>query len=315
MKVLFLDTVHPVLSERLSKHGMACIDASGTEPLEAVQAHPDVQGIVLRSRIRVDATLMDRLPDLKFICRSGAGLENIDVASAQFRDIKVYNSPEGNRDAVGEHALGMLLSLLNLLREADRSMRDGHWDREGHRGMELAGRTVGILGYGNMGSAFAGKLSGIGCKVMAFDPYRRGIDGDHNDTVRAVDLATLQRETDVLSLHCNLTPETRGMVDRGFLGSFAKPIILINTARGAIMRTADLLDALQTGQVIAAGLDVFERETSSFETVANEGDPVWMRLMAHPRVQVSPHVAGWTEESYVKLSSTLADKVLADFGR
>lgn len=314
MKVLFIDTVHPVLAERLTAAGMTCVDGTSIPAFEAVQAHSDAAGIVIRSRVRVDADFMDRLPDLKFICRSGAGLENIDLAVAQFRGIKVYNSPEGNRDAVGEHALGMLLSLLNLLREADRSLREGHWDREGHRGMELAGRTVGILGYGNMGTAFAGKLTGMGCRILACDPYRSSFDGDHHGKVEAVDLPTLQREADVLSLHCNLTPETKGLVDRTFLASFAKPFILLNTARGPIVRTVDLLDALQTGQVMAAGLDVFERETSSFETVANEGDPVWMRLMAHPRVQVSPHVAGWTEESYVKLSSVLADKVLADFG-
>jgi len=314
MKVLFIDTVHPVLAERLTAAGMTCVDGTSIPAFEAVQAHSDAAGIVIRSRVRVDADFMDRLPDLKFICRSGAGLENIDLAVAQFRGIKVYNSPEGNRDAVGEHALGMLLSLLNLLREADRSLREGHWDREGHRGMELAGRTVGILGYGNMGTAFAGKLTGMGCRILACDPYRSSFDGDHHGKVEAVDLPTLQREADVLSLHCNLTPETKGLVDRTFFASFAKPFILLNTARGPIVRTVDLLDALQTGQVMAAGLDVFERETSSFETVANEGDPVWMRLMAHPRVQVSPHVAGWTEESYVKLSSVLADKVLADFG-
>ena len=314
MKVLFIDTVHPVLAERLTAAGMECVDGTAIPAEEAVQAHGDAAGLVIRSRVRVDAPLMDRLPALKFICRSGAGLENIDLAVAHFRGVKVYNSPEGNRDAVGEHALGLLLSLLNLLREADRSLREGRWDREGHRGMELAGRTVGILGYGNMGSAFAGKLSGMGCRILACDPYRADFDGDHGGKVQAVDLSTLQREADVLSVHCHLTPETRGMVDRAFLSSFAKPFILLNTARGPIVRTVDLLDSLQTGQVMAAGLDVFERETSSFETVANEGDPVWMRLMAHPRVQVSPHVAGWTEESYVKLSSVLADKVLADFG-
>ena len=314
MKVLFLDTVHPVLAERLTAAGMDCVDGTGQAAEEAVAAHGDAQGLVLRSRIRVDAALLDRLPELRFICRSGAGLENIDIASAHFRGIKVYNSPEGNRDAVGEHALGMLLSLMNLLREADLSVRSGQWDREGHRGMELSGRTVGILGYGNMGSAFAGKLTGIGCRILACDPYRSDIDGDLGGAVRAVNLTTLRREADVLSLHCNLTPETRGMVDRAFLTSFAKPIILLNTARGPVVSSSGLLDALQTGHVMAAGLDVFERETTSFETVANEGDPVWMRLMAHPRVQVSPHVAGWTEESYVKLSSVLADKVLAEFG-
>ena len=180
--------------------------------------------------------------------------------------------------------------------------------------MELASRTVGILGYGHMGSAFAGKLAGMGCRILACDPYRQDFHGDLDGKVEAVDLATLQSDSDVLSLHCNLTPETRGMVDRAFLSSFVKPLIVINTSRGPVVRTSGLLDALQTGHVIAAGLDVFERETSSFETVANEGAPVWMRLMAHPRVQVSPHVAGWTEESYVKLSSVLADKVLGDFG-
>jgi D-3-phosphoglycerate dehydrogenase len=314
MKVLFLDTVHPILARRFSEVGMACIDATDVHPLEGVRQHPDATGIVLRSRIRVDADLLDRLPDLRFICRSGSGLENIDVGLAEMRGIRVFNSPEGNRDAVGEHALGLLLSLMNLLREADVSVKAGQWDREGHRGMEISGRTVGILGYGHMGSAFAEKLQGFGCRLLACDPYRDDHDGALGGRVEAVDLTTLQREADILSLHCNLTPETRGLVDREFLSGFAKPIVLLNTARGPVVRTADLLDALIDGRVTAAGLDVFEREASSFETVANEGDAVWTRLMAHPRVQVSPHVAGWTEESYAKLSSVLADKVLAEFG-
>ncbi len=314
MKVLFLDTVHPILARRFSEAGMTCIDAADVHPLEGVRQHPDATGIVLRSRIRVDADLMDRLPDLRFICRSGSGLENIDVGLAEMRGIRVFNSPEGNRDAVGEHALGLLLSLMNLLREADVSVKAGQWDREGHRGTEISGRTVGILGYGHMGSAFAEKLQGFGCRLLACDPYRDDHDGALGGRVEAVDLTTLQREADILSLHCNLTPETRGLVDREFLSGFAKPIVLLNTARGPVVRTADLLDALIDGRVTAAGLDVFEREASSFETVANEGDAVWTRLMAHPRVQVSPHVAGWTEESYAKLSSVLADKVLAEFG-
>ena len=314
MKVLFLDTVHPILAERLTNAGMLCVDGTDLSTSESVRVHCDAEGIVLRSRIRVDANLLDQLPQLRFICRSGAGLENIDIASAHSRGIEVFNSPEGNRDAVGEHALGMLLSLMNLLREADASVKQGIWDREGHRGTELASRTVGILGYGHMGSAFAGKLTGIGCRILACDPYRTDVEGDHQGKVRHVDLPTLQREADVLSIHCHLTPETKGMVDREFLYGFAKPIVLINTARGPILSSSGLLDALQTGHVVAAALDVFERETSSFETVANEGDPIWMRLMAHPRIQVSPHVAGWTEESYVKLSSVLADKVIAVFG-
>ena len=313
MKVLFLDTVHPILAERLSAAGMSCVDATGQPPLDGIQAHPDADGLVLRSRIRVDVDLLDRLPGLRFICRSGAGLENIDLDATSARGIRVFNSPEGNRDAVGEHALGMLLSLLNQLREADQSVRRGEWDREGHRGVELAARTVGIVGFGHMGSAFAEKLTGLGCRILACDPYRNDADGALGGRVEAVDLATLQREADVVSLHCNLTPETRGMVDADWLSGFAKPIVLLNTARGPILDTAALLDALDDGRVIAAGLDVFDREATSFETV-DDGDGTWSRLMAHPRTQVSPHVAGWTEESYVKLSSVLADKVLAEFG-
>jgi D-3-phosphoglycerate dehydrogenase len=209
----------------------------------------------------------------------------------------------------------MLLSLLNLLREADSSVKAGHWDREGHRGMEIRGKSVGILGYGHMGSAFAEKLSGFGCRILACDPHREDHAGALEGKVEAVDLDTLKNEVDILSLHCNLTPETRGLVNREFLSAFANPIILINTSRGQVVRTADLLDALTDGRVIAAGLDVFDREATGFDAISPSGedDAVWDRLMAHPRVQVSPHVAGWTEESYMKLSSVLADKVLAEF--
>jgi len=313
VKVLFLDSVHPILANRLSAAGMTCVDATGSSATEGIEAHGDAAGLVLRSRIRVDDVLLTQLPALRFICRSGAGLENIDLDAAARRGIRVFNSPEGNRDAVGEHALGMLLSLLHQLREADQSIRRGEWDREGHRGVELAARTVGIVGYGHMGSAFAEKLTGMGCRILAVDPYRMDHDGALQGCVEAVDLITLQREADVVSLHCNLTPETRGMVNAHWLSSFAKPIVLLNTARGPILDTAALLDALDDGRVISAGLDVFDRETSSFETVGGR-DGAWTRLMAHPRTQVSPHVAGWTEESYVKLSSVLADKVLTEFG-
>ena len=313
MKVLFLDSVHPILANRLSAAGMTCVDATGSSATEGIEAHGDAAGLVLRSRIRVDDVLLTQLPALRFICRSGAGLENIDLDAAARRGIRVFNSPEGNRDAVGEHALGMLLSLLHQLREADQSIRRGEWDREGHRGVELAARTVGIVGYGHMGSAFAEKLTGLGCRILAVDPYRMDHDGALQGCVEAVDLITLQREADVVSLHCNLTPETRGMVNAHWLSSFAKPIVLLNTARGPILDTAALLDALDDGRVISAGLDVFDRETPSFETVGGR-DGAWTRLMDHPRTQVSPHVAGWTEESYVKLSSVLADKVLTEFG-
>ena len=295
---------------------MACVDAVDTDPLKATREHPDAEGVVLRSKVKVGGTLLDALPALRFICRAGAGMENINLDLTADRGIKVFNSPEGNRDAVGEHTMGMLLSLLNLLREADCSVKAGHWDREGHRGMEIRGKSVGILGYGHMGSAFAEKLSGFGCRILACDPYRQDHAGALGGKVEAVDLDTLRNEVDILSLHCNLTPETHGLINSEFLAAFAKPIILINTSRGQVVRTADLLNALSSGRVIAAGLDVFDREANGFDTISSDGADaaVWDHLMAHPRVQVSPHVAGWTEESYVKLSSVLADKVLAEFG-
>ncbi len=316
MKVLFLETVHPILARRLNQAGMTSVDAANSNPLEAARAHPDAEGVILRSKVNVDGTLLDALPALRFICRSGAGMENINLDITKDRGIKVFNSPEGNRDAVGEHALGMLLSLLNLLREADGSVKAGQWDREGHRGMEIRGKSVGILGYGHMGSAFAEKLSGFGCRILACDPHREDHARALGGKVEAVDLNTLQKEVDILSLHCNLTPETRGLIDSKFLAAFAKPVILINTSRGQVVQTADLLEALNKGRVIAAGLDVFDREANGFDAISSDGEDaaVWDRLMAHPRVQVSPHVAGWTEESYVKLSSVLADKVLAEFG-
>ncbi len=313
MKVLFLDTVHPILEKRLTRAGMTCVDATSTPPHAAIQANSDAQGLVLRGRIQVDSTVLNALPELRFVCRSGAGLENIDLTATESKGIRVYNSPEGNRDAVGEHTLGMLLSLLHKLRQGDQSMRKGQWDREGHRGAELKTRTVGIIGYGHMGSAFAEKLLGLGCPIIAHDPYRDDVDGALDGRVRAVDLDTFRREADVVSLHCNLTPETRGMVDRDFLSAFSKPIALLNTARGPILKTEDLLQALDEGDVLVAGLDVFDKEASTFEKVDTQNDPIWDRLLAHPQIQVSPHVAGWTQESYVKLSSFLADKVLADF--
>lgn len=300
MKVLFLETVHPVLRERLESAGHQCIE----EPLAQ---HLDAEGLVIRSNIQADAALMARLPQLKFIARSGAGMDNIDLLTAGHHNIEVFNSPEGNQDAVGEHTLGMLLALLNQMRSADASIRRGIWDREGHRGIQLAGQTVGIFGYGHMGSAFAQKLSGMGCKVIAYDKYRTGFS---SDLVEEVDLKTFKQQTQILSIHCNLTAETHSLFDRACLQSFVQPLVLLHTARGPILRTADLLDALQTGHVMCAGLDVFEREFDGFEALHGEGDPVWTRLLAHPQVLLSPHVAGWTKESYYKLSDVLADKIL-----
>jgi D-3-phosphoglycerate dehydrogenase len=305
MKVLFLETVHSILRERLEAAGHVCFDLTRTN--SPLANHSDAEGLVIRSHIQADATLMNQLPQLKFIARSGAGMENVDLLTAGHHGIEVFNSPEGNQNSVGEHTLGMLLALLNNLRSADSSIRRGVWDREGHRGAELASQTVGIFGYGHMGEAFASKLRGMGCSVIAYDKYRSGFGTKH---VEEVDLVEFKQRTQILSIHCNLTTETHGIFDRACLQSFAQSLVLLHTARGPILRTADLLDALQTGHVTHAALDVFERESGGFEALNGEGDPVWTRLLAHPRVLLSPHVAGWTHESYFKLSDVLADKIL-----
>lgn len=308
-RVAFLDTVHEILWERLSAAGMACEHAEEVRREEVLQgALAHATGIVLRSRLTVDAELLDALPQLKWVARSGAGLDNIDVAEADARGVRIFSSPEGNATAVGEHAVGQLLMLLHKLAAADRHVRDGGWDREGHRGVELEARTVGIVGFGNMGRSFARCLSGFGCRVLAYDKYAVGFDGAFG--VQECGLDQLHREADVVSFHVPLTTETRGMVDAHWLQKFDRPVYVLNTARGEVLNTADLLDAMDAGRVIGAALDVLEFEKRSLEGLAERPEAL-TRLLAHPRTVLSPHVAGWSVESYIKLSDVLADKILA----
>jgi D-3-phosphoglycerate dehydrogenase len=264
-------------------------------------------GVVIRSRLPFDAEMIASAKNLKFIARSGAGLENIDLDTAQKAGITVFNSPEGNRDAVGEHAIGMLLALFNQLKKADTEVRAGIWDREGNRGLELAGKTVGIIGYGHMGAAFAKKLSGFDCEILAYDKYKSGFG---TDLVNEVNLETLKENADVISIHLPLSAETDSYVDEAFIHSCSKPFYLINTARGRHVKTSDLLSALTSGKVLGACLDVLEFETKSFdkpESLPTE----FQALAASDKVLLSPHVAGWTVESYKKLSDFLADKITA----
>jgi D-3-phosphoglycerate dehydrogenase len=306
--VAFLDTVHEVLWERLSAAGMECVHAEGTSREEVLAgALALCSGVVLRSRLTLDAELFDAMPNLKWIARSGAGLENIDLNSAEARSIQVYSSPEGNATAVGEHAVGQLLMLLHKLAAADRHVREGGWDREGHRGVELEARTVGIIGFGNMGRSFAQRLTGFGCRVLAYDKYVQGFDGVHG--VVESTLAHIQAEADVVSIHVPLTEETRGMVDKAWMAAFSKPFYLLNTARGAVVRTEDLLEALDQNRLRGAALDVLEFEKRSLEGLAVR-TPSLEQLLAHPRTILSPHVAGWSIESHFKLSNFLADKIL-----
>ena len=311
-KVLFLDTVHPILEERLTSLGYSCeFDLSfSKQDIEVKMAN--YFGIVIRSRITIDANFLEKATHLKFIARSGAGLENIDVAAAERRGIKVFNSSEGNKDAVGEHAVGMLLMLFNQLKKGDAEVRKGVWDREGNRGLEIAGKTVGIIGYGNMGSAFAKKLAGFNCKVIAYDKYKKNFN---DNFVEEVDLDTLLKTTDILSIHLPQSEETYHYVNTAFISKFKKPIYLINTARGSNVCVADLLEALKNKKVLGACLDVLEYETKSFETINAEELPEDFNYLAQSeKVILSPHVAGWTKESYVKLSNFLADKIEKEFG-
>ena len=307
-QVAFLDTVHEVLWERLTAAGMDCVHAETTSRDDVLAgALSACTGIVLRSRLTVDGELLNALPMLQWIARSGAGLENIDLHAAEDRGIQVHSSPEGNATAVGEHAVGQLLILLHKLAAADRHVREGGWDREGHRGVELEARTVGVIGFGNMGRSFAQRLTGFGCRVLAYDKYVQGFDGVHG--VVESTLAHIQAEADVVSLHVPLTEETRGMVNKAWMAAFSKPFYLLNTARGAVVRTEDLLEALDQNRLRGAALDVLEFEKRSLEGLAVR-PPSLERLLAHPRTILSPHVAGWRIESHFKLSNFLAEKIL-----
>lgn len=311
MRVLFVDSVHEHLEQRLQAAGWAC-EHDYTSSYDAIlEGLPSYDGMVIRSRIPVDRNLLQASKRLKFVARSGAGLENIDLVSAAELGIQVFSSPEGNRDAVGEHCVGMLLMVLNHLKRADAEVRHGIWRREANRGRELGSLTVGLIGYGNMGSAFAEKLRGFGCRVIAYDKYRAPHPADQAENLS---LPELQRVADVISLHLPESEETRHFINDDFLATCAKPIVVINTARGIHVDTAALLRGLKTGAVAGACLDVLEFERRSFEGLDGSALPTsYQALLAAENVILTPHIAGWTHESYLKLSSVLADKLLSHF--
>lgn len=308
-KILFIDSVHPILEERLIQMGFVCEHDYTSSKISIEKRISDYFGIVIRSRFTINKSFLDKAINLKFIARSGAGLENIDVAFAAQKNISVFNSPEGNKDAVGEHAIGMLLMLFNKLKQGDAQVRQGIWDREANRGIELSGKTVGILGYGNMGEALAKKLIGFDCNVIAYDKYKKGFDGFF---VTQVSLNELFEQTDILSIHLPLSEETNYYVNTAFLSEFKKNIYLINTARGNNVKTDDLVQALQSGKVLGACLDVLEFESKSFELTQTHHE-AFNYLKNAENIILSPHVAGWTVESYKKLSIFLADKIEGKF--
>lgn len=266
------------------------------------------EGLIIRSRIPIDKNLLENAKNLKFIGRVGAGMENIDVEFAENLHIKLYNSPEGNRDSVAEHVLGMLLLLMHRLIISSDEVKHGIWKREENRGDELLGKTFGIIGYGNMGHAVAKRLTGFGCRVIFHD-----LKPDLTDEFATqVSLETLKAEADILSLHLPITPETHGLVDAKFISEMKKPFYFINTARGKNVKTSALVDALKTGKVKAAALDVLEYEKSSFERLET-GNPDLQYLLQAENVIITPHIGGWTLQSKIKLAQFIVDKILKDF--
>jgi len=309
-KILFVDTVHPFIPEALSRHGFICdfhIEENREELEKIVGGY---FGIIIRNRFKIDRNFLQKAVNLRFIGRVGSGLENIDVDFAGLSNILCLNSPEGNRDAVGEHTLGMLLSLLNHLNRADRQVREGKWDREGNRGQELKGKTVGIIGYGNMGSAFAQRLKGFEARVISYDKYKKNYsDGNTEETT----LEEIFKDADVLSLHVPLTDETRFMADEQFFSKFEKNIWFINTSRGSVVKTAGLVKALQSGKVTGAALDVLEYEDATFEKLSGS-EPEELRFLKQAsNVILTPHIAGSSMESPLRLATVLVEKIMKAF--
>lgn len=309
IKILHIDSNHPLLWEQLEQAGFSNFEDFKSSKAEVEAKIQDYHGIVIRSRFKIDKTFLDKATNLQFIARVGAGLESIDCEYAESKKIALIAAPEGNRNAVGEHTLGMILSLFNNLNQADREIRSGHWNRESNRGHELDGKTVGIIGYGNMGKAFAKKLRGFDVEVLCYD-LKENV-GDEN--ARQVSLKEFQQKTDVLSLHIPWTPETDKMVNSDFINGFAKPFWIFNTSRGKNIVTADLVAAMQSGKILGAGLDVLEYEKLSFETLFTDGSTpeAFQYLLESSQVILSPHIAGWTFESHERLAQVIVDKIKA----
>ena len=307
MKVLLLDKNHPLLKEGLLQLGFEVVENYTAPKQDVERTIGDYDGMIIRSRFPIDRAFLEKARQLKFIGRVGAGLENIDVDFARKRHIALFNAPEGNRNAVGEHSLALILNLLNQINIADREVRQGIWKREANRGEELDGKTIGIIGYGNMGKAFAKKLQGFDVEVLAYD-IKPNV-GDAN--ARQVDLVELQAKADVLSLHVPHTPLTYKMVNADFIKAFKKDFWLINTARGTVVDTEALVAALESGKIRGAGLDVLEYEKSSFENMFDRDElpAAFKKLIAMNNVILTPHVAGWTQESKIKLAKVILKKI------
>lgn len=301
-KLLIIDDLEQSFQTEAERLGYQVNYQPKITKADALAILHEYDGVAVRSKFNFDKEVIDKGPNLKFIARAGAGMDNIDEAYAAEKNIALINAPEGNRDAVGEHAMGMLLNLMNNLRQADIQVRNGIWDREGNRGYELMGKTVAIIGYGNNGSAFAKRLKGFGVDVIAYDKYKTGFSDEY---AREVSMEEVVKLADVISLHIPLTHETRQMVNDEYLRHFKKPIFFISLARGEITNTRAILSAIKEGKILGAGLDVLE-----VEKFPKLGEQEWYQDLANePKVLLSPHIGGWTFDSYRKISEVLANKL------
>ena len=311
INILHIDSNHPLLINQLQEIGFTNHQdfTSSKEEIEAKIHH--YHGIIIRSRFKIDKQFIDKATQLQFIARVGAGLESIDCDYATQKNIKLIAAPEGNSNAVGEHAIGMLLSLFNNLNQANFEVKSGQWNRESNRGHELKGKTIGIIGYGNMGKAFAKKLQGFEVTVLCYDILETVGD----KYASQVPLSELQQKADVVSLHTPWNPTTDKMIDAQFIQAFAKPFWLINTARGNSVVTADLVEGLKAGKVLGAGLDVLEYEKLSFENlfIDSEKPAAFDYLLKANNVLLTPHIAGWTVESHQKLAQVIVDKIKKEY--
>lgn len=311
MKILHLDTNHPLMISQLAENGFENYEDYTSSKAEIESKIHLYDGIIIRSRFSIDKNFIQKATNLKFIGRVGAGLENIDCEFADSKGIMLISSPEGNRNAVGEHTLGMLLALLNKFKKVNKEIEQGKWLREENRGWELDYKTVGIIGYGNMGKSFAKKLRGFDCKVICYD-IKPNV-GDENAT--QVSLEEFFSQAEVVSLHTPQTPLTTNMVNTDFINKFSNPFWLLNTARGKSVVTDDLGKALKSGKILGAGLDVLEYEKSSFEDFFTDDNlpEVFKYLLESDNVILTPHIAGWTMESKEKLAQVIVDKIIENF--
>lgn len=310
MKILIAEPIHTVLNERLINKSFDTDELFSTTKDELIQIIGNYDGIVIRSRFKIDKAIIDRAKKLKFIARAGSGIENIDTEYAKVKGITIFNSPEGNANAVGEHALGLLLDLFHKITKSATEVNSGVWDRKANQGIELSGKTIGIIGYGNTGSKFAKTLSGFDTRILAYDKYKTGFS---NNFAEECSVNEIFAEADIVSFHVPLTKETKYMGNIDFFLNFKKNVYLLNTSRGEVINTKDLVKALETGTVAGAGLDVLEYEKHSFDTIFEEETGTLKKLLKMSNTIITPHIAGSTKESVFKIADILATKIITKY--